>query len=190
MNGISEINWLLIGEPRRAGANITRPSINNTKSNSIFSLWEWEKLIWLVCWGGWRPSHIENGKEIKEIFDLFGFFGMNNGGWCLMGWREFVCSFFGGLWAVAPPMAPPKEENNKTNSQFQSNSTKERVEWTKPAVKSIEMKMNLFIGVEIDWAGWLVNGTGHQAVNNGAASQSKIPNFLSSWRRKLVDLLR
>ena len=28
---------------------------------------------------------------------------------------QFVCFLCGGLWAVAPPMAPPQRENSKTN---------------------------------------------------------------------------
>ena len=91
----------------------TRHSINNTKSNSIFSLWEWEKLIWLVCWGGWRPSHIEN--EINEIN------WMNNGGWRLNGLLFFFC-FVGGLWALQRQWLRPKEQTKK-EKQFKFNKS-------------------------------------------------------------------
>ena len=45
---------------------LTASSINNTKSNSIFSLWEWEKLIWLVCWGVWAPFAAYGWNEMES----------------------------------------------------------------------------------------------------------------------------
>jgi len=61
-----------------------RHAINKEKTTQFFSL-EWEELIVFICCGGWR--HDGNGIGLLAFFSC------------------------GGLWAVAPPMAPPQREN-------------------------------------------------------------------------------
>ena len=125
MNGISEINWLLIGEPRRDGANITPPahSANQKQFQSI--LWEWIDWIVLVADGHWAAQ----GNEWVS------------GEWAVsfhwrLSWMRWIG--FGGpsqllrRWKSGAVMAAAKP--NKPIHQLQFNKAKERerswfVEW-------------------------------------------------------------
>ena len=95
-----------------------------------------------------RPSHIENGKEIKEIFDLFGFFGMNNGGWCLMDWWLLLaCEWLVGYGRCSANGSAKESEPSQEEKPINSNQTKQFKENER---KTIELERQL---IE-EWNQW------------------------------------
>ena len=71
-------------------------------------------------------------------------------------WVWFVFVELGGLWAVAPPMAPPKEANQTTNQTIQSNKEEER-EWSEPSQPLNQLKWKWIYSLEwklIGQVGW------------------------------------
>ena len=110
------------------------------------SLWEWEDWL-LIDWNerAWRPA--------AEYEKLLVFQWSWRVWWS---WVWFVFVELGGLWAVAPPMAPPKEANQTTNQTIQSNKEEER-EWSEPSQPLNQLKWKWIYSLEwklIGQVGW------------------------------------
>ena len=99
--------------------NVLPPlAISKTKINFIFSLWEWEKWIDLVCCGLCGPFRIEKKAFVEQMVDEQ--------------WRKATCGdWFGGLFLSSFPLggygrgeartAPQREENeDKKNNPIKS----------------------------------------------------------------------
>ena len=114
--------------------NVLPPlAISKTKINFIFSLWEWEKWIDLVCCGLCGPFRIENEQIMNGMIDLW----MNNEEKQLAAIGLVDCSCLPFLWGVmggARPALLRKGKRTKTRRTIQSNQQ------SKKAIKRSEIK--------------------------------------------------
>ena len=85
--------------------------------------------------------------------------------------------WLGGLWAVAPPMAPPKKANSTTTNPIQ----REWKEWSK--VRDEWNERMKFLNVARPACSWM-SGMAHQRPPAGGKGSNHKPNFLSPAARE------
>ena len=155
----------------------------NKKINLIWiALWEWaiqlNYLLFLCCpkrlINQWRMNWFNGARELPQL--------MNVG---------FGLSLIGGLWALAAPMAPPREENQTKNQQWnQWRKKATNNEWSEmKTATSQSTNQHQFHWFDFWWRCLLLaewNEMEHQVNFIDAASQSKIKLFFLNEEEKLI----